>query len=63
MQPKAILAFRKRLKTCGYTNVKIYASRRFDGYYEISAIEPLGRRRIEVCLSLGQCIDFKKKNS
>ena len=63
MQPKAILAFRKRLKNCGYTNIKIYSSSRLEGYYDVSAVEPLGKNKIVVCLSLGQCIDFKSKNS
>ncbi|MGN0551570.1 MAG: hypothetical protein ACI4I4_06990 [Acutalibacteraceae bacterium] len=63
MQPKQILAFRKRLKNCGYTDIKISVSKYQDGFFDISAVEPLGHKKITVSLSLGQCIDFKSKNS
>ena len=63
MQPKQILSFRKRLKNCGYTDIKVTISKYQDGFYDMSAIEPLGHKKIIVSLSLGQCIDFKSKNN
>ena len=63
MQPKEILAFRKRLKNCGYTFIKIKKSDYLDGFYNVEAFEPLGHNKIVVRLSLGQCIRFKSKNS
>lgn len=63
MQPKQILSFRKRLKNCGYTDIKVTVSKYQEGFYDVSAIEPLGHKKIIVSLSLGQCIDFKSKNN
>lgn len=47
MQPPVIMAFRKRLKSFGYSDVSI--KQKFDkdkpvpGVYIVSAVEPLGR--------------------
>lgn len=47
-QPCYVMAFRKRLKSFGYTNVSIVFSH---GFYVVSAIEPLSSISVHVRLS------------
>lgn len=63
MQPKVVLSFRKRLKNCGYTNISIKMSDFYEGLFDVSAVEPLGKTKISVRMSLGDCSRFKSKNS
>ena len=41
MQPTYVMAFRKRLKKRGYTDIKIYRAVYSQDIYLVSAIEPL----------------------
>ena len=61
MQDKCLLAFRKRLNNCGYTHIHIKKSNYFDGFYDVSAVEPLGHTTIKVRMSIGECCRFKSK--
>ncbi len=63
MQDKIVLAFRKRLRNCGYTQITIKKSDFYDGYYDVSAVEPLGHILIKVRLSLGDCYRFKRSEN
>lgn len=60
-QNKTIMAFRKRLKNAGYTEItiyKIYKNGKWTNEYEIQANEPLGDTRIKIKLHE---IDLHKK--
>ena len=48
-QNKTVMAFRKRLKNAGYTEItiyKIYKNGKWTEKYEVQANEPLGNTRI-----------------
>lgn len=54
-QNHILLAFRKRLKKRGYTDIHIYNTYNIDengkkdySYYEVNAIEPLSNTRVSV---------------
>jgi ppGpp synthetase/RelA/SpoT-type nucleotidyltranferase len=47
MQNNTVMAFRKRLKNLGYTEISIKRKNYYDGFfYTVSAIEPLAGVRI-----------------
>lgn len=46
MQAPIVMAFRKRMKACGYTQIEIYKKRPFNGVYLVSAVEPLVHVRV-----------------
>lgn len=50
MQPTLIMAFRKRMKKRGYTNISIKLLK--NGLYKVSANEPLGYVLVSVEYSL-----------
>jgi len=41
MQNSVVMAFRKRMKSHGYTKIEINQKRPFNGVYRIRAVEPL----------------------
>lgn len=57
-QNNEVMAFRKRLKGYGYTEIKIVQARDekgelFAGMYDVEAVEPLGKMQVGVRLSVG----------
>ncbi len=46
MQNSIVMAFRKRMKSCGYTEISIYKLRPFNGYYLVTAVEPLSHMKV-----------------
>lgn len=50
MQNSIVMAFRKRMKSHGYTDIKIYKMRPFNGYYFVTAVEPLSRTKVSAKL-------------
>ena len=48
MQDPVVMAFRKRMKHHGYTEIEIYKLRPFDGRYLVRAIEPLSHTKVSV---------------
>lgn len=57
MQNQSVMAFRKRLKSFGYKEISIFKIRPFDGYYLVSAVEPLAG--VKVSVKMGIC-DMQK---
>lgn len=51
MQNTIIMAFRKRMKSCGYTDIHIKMQRPFDGKYIVKAVEPLASVPVSVVLT------------
>ena len=52
MQDPVVMAFRKRMKHHGYTEIEICKMRPFNGIYLVRAIEPLSHTRVSVQLTL-----------
>lgn len=57
-QNNEVMAFRKRLKGYGYTEIKIVQARdekgeSLAGWYDVEAVEPLGKMQVGVRLSVG----------
>ena len=48
MQDPIVMAFRKRMKSHGYTEIMIYKMRPFHGRYYVSALEPLSHTQVSV---------------
>ena len=48
MQDPIVMAFRKRMKSYGYTEIKIYKLRPFNGKYLVTAVEPLAHVQVSV---------------
>ena len=48
MQDPIVMAFRKRMKSHGYTSIEIYKMRPFNGYYSVTAVEPLSHVKVSV---------------
>lgn len=46
MQDPIVRAFRKRMKSHGYTQIEIYQKKPFNGVYLVRAIEPLSSARV-----------------
>lgn len=55
-QEHDVMAFRKRLKSAGYTDIHIYRdnslANRGKNLYDVSAVEPLAGQTVRVSLSL-----------
>ena len=48
LQDPIVMAFRKRMKSCGYTDITIYKMSPFNGFYRVSAVEPLSKAKVSV---------------
>lgn len=48
MQDPIVMAFRKRMKSHGYSQIKIYKLRPFNGKYLVTAVEPLSYVSVSV---------------
>lgn len=48
MQDPIVMAFRKRMKSHGYTRIEIYKMRPFSGFYLVKAVEPLSSACVSV---------------
>lgn len=48
MQDPVVMAFRKRMKSHGYSHIKIYKLRPFNGMYLVTAVEPLSHVTVSV---------------
>ncbi len=48
MQDPIVMAFRKRMKSHGYTLIQIYKMRPFNGKYLVTAVEPLSHVKVSV---------------
>ena len=46
MQDPIVMAFRKRMKHHGYTQIEIYKKKPFQGVYLVRAVEPLSSSRV-----------------
>lgn len=46
MQDPIVMAFRKRMKHHGYSEIKIYKLRPFNGRYLVTAVEPLSHVQV-----------------
>lgn len=46
MQNTIVMAFRKRMKSHGYTQIEIRQKRPFQGVYLVRAVEPLSSARV-----------------
>jgi hypothetical protein len=53
-QCPTVMAFRKRLKSYGYSDIRIFKELYSHVLYEVRAVEPLGNKLIVVKLSLVQ---------
>lgn len=53
-QSRTVMAFRKRLKNAGYTNIEIVKIRGYLNKYAIRATEPLGKNYIRTEYTLEQ---------
>ena len=57
-QPHEVMAFRKRLKSAGYADIRIWRDNSFFNrdrdLYNVCAIEPLAGKRVSVSLTLTQ---------
>lgn len=47
-QSRTVMAFRKRLKSYGYTNIEITKRQGYIDLYTVRATEPLGKKYITV---------------
>ena len=61
LQSPTVMAFRKRLKSFGYKEISIYKIRPFDGYYIVSAIEPLSGTKVSVKMGLCEMHNLFKR--
>lgn len=52
MQDAIVMAFRKRMKSHGYSGITIYKKKPFNGVYLVRAVEPLSHVRVSVELTL-----------
>ncbi len=60
MQSPIVMAFRKRLKKRGYTEISIKMIKEDNQSYIVSAIEPLAHQKIIATYSIiGMCNSFK----
>ena len=46
LQNPIVMAFRKRMKSHGYTEIEIYKKSPFHGVYSVRAVEPLASLRV-----------------
>ncbi len=53
-QSCTVMAFRKRLRSYGYTCIQIYKAECYVDVYDVVAIEPLGGVRISVRMSIAE---------
>lgn len=66
-QENEVMAFRKRLKSAGYTEIRIFlakdpANRSRNWLYDVSAVEPLAGKRVFVTLTVEQmCHAFQRQ--
>lgn len=54
MQSSTVMAFRKRMKSHGYTDISIYKVRPFHGFYRVRAIEPLAQTVVTVWMNAAE---------
>ena len=55
MQHPTIMAFRKRIKSLGYADIKIFRVKKYDdNLYNVSAVEPLSGVRVSREYSLSE---------
>lgn len=57
MQPVVVGNFRARLRKCGYSCISI--SRMENGFWHVSAIEPLGGFEIDVVMSFSDMFSWR----
>lgn len=50
MQSPIVMAFRKRMKSHGYTEIQIFKMRPFNGFYLVTAVEPLSHVKVSAKL-------------